>query len=189
MTHPQQRAAQGLRSFADHLHDMSAKHEDSGIGPKLIRQVAGRTHTLASWWHGRQPGDFLNEARSFLQRRPDVVALTTALAGVLVARRTPPGVLPAATALAGVVVGRLTRGAVADSQTDSADDHEPVQERRPVQAMNPALSPPGYRDSAAASPISPQQSYPTPPPVHTRQPAEGPPDYPPPWYGPDTGQS
>jgi hypothetical protein len=98
----QQRAADGLRTLANQLQQMSEKTEDQGVASEVARQVADRTHGVASWLERREPGDLVDEVRRFARRKPGVFLLGAALAGV--------------------AVGRLTRGAIAAQSDDSDSD-------------------------------------------------------------------
>lgn len=97
----QQRAAEGLHTLATQLRQMSEKTDEQGIASDVARQLADRTHGVASWLERREPGDLLDEVRRFARRKP--------------------GVFLVGAALAGVAVGRLTRGAIA-AQSDSGGD-------------------------------------------------------------------
>ena len=98
----QQRAADGLRTVANQLQQMSDKSDDKGVASEVARQVADRTNSVASWLENREPGDLLDEVRQFARRKPGVFLLGAALAGV--------------------AVGRLTRGAIAAQSDDSSTD-------------------------------------------------------------------
>lgn len=86
----QARAAAGLRALGDELGRMADASEQGGIAGDLVRQVAGRTGSVATWLEDREPGDVLTEVTDFARRRP--------------------GLFLALAAGAGVVAGRLTRG-------------------------------------------------------------------------------
>ena len=91
-----QRAVQGLRSLGDELSGMAQNQQgQSGVATDLARQGADRIHGAANWLEGREPGDILEEVRSFARRRPG-----TFLAGA---------------AVLGFLGGRMTRGLTADS--------------------------------------------------------------------------
>ena len=95
----QQKAAEGVRSLSRELREMADGGQQSGPASEVARQVAARADDLAAWLGDREPGDLLEEARSFARRRPGVFLLGMAVAGV--------------------VVGRLTRGAVDSARADS----------------------------------------------------------------------
>lgn len=86
----QARAAQGLRALGDQLGQMADGAQDGGVAADLVRQVAGRTGSVASWLEEREPGDLLHEVTDFARRKP--------------------GTFLAAAAVAGLLAGRLTRG-------------------------------------------------------------------------------
>jgi hypothetical protein len=66
---------------------------------EVARQAADRADRAADWLGEREPGDVVDEIRSFARRRPGAFLIGAALAGV--------------------VVGRLTRGAVDAARSDS----------------------------------------------------------------------
>jgi hypothetical protein len=94
----QQKAAGGLRALGDELREMSEKSGQSGLASELAQQAADRVSSLASWLEQREPGDLLEEVRSYARRRP--------------------GMFLVGAAIAGVVAGRLTRGAAASAGAD-----------------------------------------------------------------------
>src|SRR5690348_3848718 len=94
----QRKAGETLRSLAAELHEM-AGGEHHGPASDLAAQAAGRAEGLADWLDRREPGDLVEEVRSFARRRPGAFLLGAAVAGV--------------------VVGRLTRGAVDSARADA----------------------------------------------------------------------
>ncbi|GAB3682437.1 hypothetical protein [Angustibacter aerolatus] len=82
----QTKVATGLRALADELHDMAKGSQEQGLASDLARQVADRTHTVAGWLDDREPGDVLDEVRSFARQRPGAFIGIAALAGVVVGR-------------------------------------------------------------------------------------------------------
>lgn len=101
-----------LRSLADELSRMAAASDQQGLASDLVGQAGDRARGAADWLGGRQPGDLLDEVRSFARRRPG-----TFLVGALVA---------------GVAVGRLTRGAVAAHSDDLSGAHQADQGSYPA---------------------------------------------------------
>jgi hypothetical protein len=89
-----------LRSLGEELSAMARGSEQSGTATDLVSQAGERAHSAASWLDAREPGELVDELRSFARRRPGAF-----LVGALAA---------------GVVAGRLTRGAVA-AHSDDAD--------------------------------------------------------------------
>ncbi|WP_374969566.1 hypothetical protein [Terrabacter sp. BE26] len=94
-----QRAAQGVRSLADELHQMASSSEQQGIAGQAAGQVADRAHSVADWMENRQPGEMLEELRSLARRRPGAFLIGAAVLGV--------------------VGGRLTRGLTSDGGSSS----------------------------------------------------------------------
>jgi hypothetical protein len=95
----QQKAADGIRSLSQELREMAEGGQQSGMASEVARQAADRADNLAEWLGRREPGDLVDEVRSFARRRPGAFLLGAAVAGV--------------------VVGRLTRGAVDSARTES----------------------------------------------------------------------
>lgn len=82
----QQKAAQGLRSISDELHTMAQSSDQPGVASDLIRQVADRSSSMATWLDNRDPGSLLNEVKSFARQRPGTFLMVAAGAGVLAGR-------------------------------------------------------------------------------------------------------
>ena len=95
----QQKAADGIRALSQELREMADGSQQSGTVSEIARQAAERADRLADWLGRREPGDLVEEVRSFARRRPGAFLLGAAAAGV--------------------VVGRLTRGAVDSARADS----------------------------------------------------------------------
>jgi hypothetical protein len=107
------RAVQGLHALGDELEQMAHSSGQSGLAAELARKVSGRTRDLADYLDRREPGDLLEEVRSYARRRPVVF-----LAGA---------------AMAGVVAGRLTRGL-----TSGGDDSTVARPELPSASALPA---------------------------------------------------
>ncbi len=95
----QQKATDGIRALGRELREMADGGQQSGIASEVARQAADQVDRLAGWLGQREPGDLVEEVRSFARRRPGVFLLGAAVAGT--------------------VVGRLTRGAVDSARNDS----------------------------------------------------------------------
>jgi hypothetical protein len=95
----QQKAADGIRALSQELREMADGGQQPGTVSEIARQAAERADRLADWLGRREPGDLVEEVRSFARRRPGAFLLGAAAAGV--------------------VVGRLTRGAVDSARADS----------------------------------------------------------------------
>jgi len=134
----QQKAAEGLRTLATQLQQMSEKTEDGGVASEVARQVADRTHSAASWLENRQPGDLLDEVRRFARRKPGVFLLGAALAGV--------------------AVGRLTRGAIAAQSDDTGGGQDARTER--LSTPSAAGLPRHAADAPYGTPTTPGYSMP-----------------------------
>jgi hypothetical protein len=88
-----------LHSLAAELSRMANASEQQSLASEIVGQAGERARGVAEWVGNRQPGDLVDEVRSFARRRPG-----TFLVGALVA---------------GVAVGRLTRGVVAAHSENS----------------------------------------------------------------------
>jgi hypothetical protein len=95
----QEKATDGIRALGRELREMADGGQQSGIASEVARQAADQVDRLAGWLGQREPGDLVEEVRSFARRRPGVFLLGAAVAGT--------------------VVGRLTRGAVDSARNDS----------------------------------------------------------------------
>jgi uncharacterized protein YjbJ (UPF0337 family) len=81
------RAADSLRSISEELRGM-AEHGQSGLGSQLARHGADFTDQAADFLQGRQPGELLDEVRTFARRKPGTFLLTAVVAGVVAGRFT-----------------------------------------------------------------------------------------------------
>ncbi|HWH99584.1 MAG TPA: hypothetical protein VNT27_04580 [Propionibacteriaceae bacterium] len=97
----QSRLAEAVHSVSQELGSMGAKSEQSGPVADLVQQASRKTGEVGHWLENKEPGEVLEDVRSFARRRP---AMFLGLS-----------------ALAGVVVGRLGRGAVAANTSVGAN--------------------------------------------------------------------
>jgi hypothetical protein len=104
----QQRLAGSLHALGDELASMASQSENPGVATDLVHQAAGTTRNVASWLEEREPGQLLEDVKTFARQRP--------------------GLFIALAAGAGLVAGRLTRG-LADSGNDDAPS--PIQGETP----------------------------------------------------------
>lgn len=106
----QQRLAGNLHALGNELASMAGGSENPGVATDLVHQAAGTTRHVASWLEDREPGQLLEDVKTFARQRP--------------------GLFIALAAGVGVAAGRLTRG-LADSGSDdtpAAGRPAPVQE-------------------------------------------------------------
>jgi uncharacterized protein YjbJ (UPF0337 family) len=82
----QQRVAQAVHSLAKELGGMASSSNESGPLTDLAHQASRKGGEIAHWLENREPGDLLEELRSFARRRPVVFLGLCALAGVVVGR-------------------------------------------------------------------------------------------------------
>jgi hypothetical protein len=140
----QHRAVVGkLRLLGDELGSMTAGAQQPGVATEVVSQARERVHEIANWLDGHEPGDLLEEIRSFARRQPGAFLLGAAMAGVL--------------------AGRLTRGVVA---VHSEDDGAGPRSSEPTPSFGgataqPAAARPGAAPPAAAPPAAaPLSGYP-----------------------------
>jgi hypothetical protein len=84
----QQKVAEGIRNISSELHTMADASDQPGVASDLVRQVAERSQSVASWLDGRDPGSLLTEVQGFARRRPGTFLLVAAGAGILAGRLT-----------------------------------------------------------------------------------------------------
>jgi hypothetical protein len=148
-----------LQRLAEELRGMAGAAEQDGLASELVGEAGDRARGAADWIGSRQPGDLLDEVRSFARRRPG-----TFLVGALVA---------------GVAVGRLTRGVVAVHNDDS-EDSTATQTIPSANAADSSLPPAqqGIPDGEGISPYGRTASS------NIRPPTLPPPTLPPPTFPP-----
>lgn len=139
---------ENLNTLADEFRRMSDASQQPGLASELVGQAGERARGAADWIGSRQPGDLVDEVRSFARRRPGAF-----LVGALVA---------------GVAVGRLTRGVVAahsDDDSSTAPTSELATTPQPTSDVTGYSSPPatGYSSPPATGYSSPpaHQGLPT----------------------------
>jgi hypothetical protein len=148
----QQKATDGIHALSAELREMAGSGAQQGTVSEVARQVADRADRLADWLGEREPGDLVEEVRSFARRRP--------------------GVFLAGAGLAGVVVGRLTRGAVDSVRSESGTGMQRGFGDRPAGAVvsgtstygtavpPPPVAAPPPTPSATTLPPAPQTAAP-----------------------------
>jgi ElaB/YqjD/DUF883 family membrane-anchored ribosome-binding protein len=82
----QDRLASGLHALSRELGSMASSSTEQGLATDLARQASDRAHSMAGWLESREPGQLLDEVRSFARERPGAFLGLAAAAGVLVGR-------------------------------------------------------------------------------------------------------
>ncbi|RIQ19570.1 hypothetical protein [Jiangella rhizosphaerae] len=82
------RAVGGLRALSEELRSMSDHSSQAGMAGDLVREAAGRAEDFAGWLESHEPGELIEEVRTFARRRPGVFLALAAGAGVLAGRLT-----------------------------------------------------------------------------------------------------
>ncbi len=101
------RLVETIRSLAEELESMASSGGKGGMASELAGQASTRAHDLAVFLEGREPGDLIQEARSFARQRP--------------------GAFLAGAAVLGAVAGRLTKSVrAASSDSGGSGDRLPV---------------------------------------------------------------
>jgi hypothetical protein len=151
------KAADGLRSLSDDLQAMlRGEGGTEGTAGTLVKQVAGRAGSAATWLEQRDPDTLLEDVKGFARRRP--------------------GAFLAIAFGAGILAGRLTRGLV------GGDAGSPAA-RRPIPRGGPDVPPPaptGTLGGAAALAGEPPRTAPIDETLPGEIPSTTPPSVPPP---------
>jgi hypothetical protein len=127
------RAVEGLRSLAGELHQMAQQGGQSGIATEVARQAASRAHGLAEHLDRHDPGELLDQVRSYARRRP--VAF---LAGA---------------AVLGVVAGRLTRNLASDDPGPASPGPAALSGGSPAPALPAPTTVESYGFGAGYDPV------------------------------------
>jgi len=133
----QQKVAGGLRSLSQELGAMSGAAQEPGVATDLVQQLGSRVDAVAEWIESREPGDLVQELKTFARNRP--------------------GTFLAIAAGAGLLAGRLTRGVKevasdeSDEQAASASSFAATGEV-PVRTSAYGTVQDTYADGAAAAP-------------------------------------
>lgn len=104
-TKQQERIASGLHAMGNDLGVMARSSEEDGLASELVRETSQRVSQLASWLSDREPGDVLNEVKSYARRQP--------------------GMFIGVAAVAGLVAGRLTRALAANARDEQDGPGQP----------------------------------------------------------------
>lgn len=164
----QQKAAESLGALADELRSLTDGEGGSGPATDLLRQATERVEGFAAHLRDREPGDLLEDVRSFARRRPGAFLVGAAVAGVLAGRLTTgvvaahkEGIAPGSTS--GGQGGQGSHaphdvstgtgplpGAAPAYESAAAPAYEPVAEP----AVPPATGP-GYDPVTGYSPVPP----------------------------------
>jgi ElaB/YqjD/DUF883 family membrane-anchored ribosome-binding protein len=82
----QDRVVSGLHSLSRELGSMASSSSEQGLATDLAREASDRARTIATWLESREPGQLLDEVRSFARERPGAFLGVAAAAGVVVGR-------------------------------------------------------------------------------------------------------
>jgi hypothetical protein len=93
------KAVRSLSALGGELRSMAERSDQNGLGAELVRNAAQRVQSIGAFVGDREPGQLVEEVRSYARRKPGVFLL-----GALVA---------------GAAVGRLTKGAMSASHDSS----------------------------------------------------------------------
>jgi hypothetical protein len=152
----QQKAGQGLSSLAQELRGLADGTSSGAPGPArdLLQQASGMVENFATKLQSREPGELLDEVRSFARRKPGMFLLGAAAAGVL--------------------AGRLTSGVKA-AHSDSGQSAGTAGYRTQSNYVDPT---PAYSDTTStytgtSATYSTAGSAPLPPPPYGTVPPEG----------------
>ena len=171
----QQKAGQSLTSLAQELRGLADGTSSGAPGPArdLLQQASGMVEDFADKLQTREPGELLDEVRSFARRKPGLFLLGAAAAGVLAGRLTSG--VKAAHSDSGPSVQRRPR-ATGRSRTTSTrrrptrDDHQHLHGHR-RRATRPPAPPRCRRRRTARSRPRAASSRRRPRPAGTTRPA------------------
>lgn len=114
-----------LQSLGDDLEKMATDSGASGLAADLAREVAERAHAISAHLDGREPGELLDDVRSFARNRPGTFLLGALAAGV-VAGRLARGVKDGAEAASGASVTPAAPAADMSGQDFTTDPPRPA---------------------------------------------------------------
>lgn len=83
----QQRAAENLRTLSGQF-DTMADSADSGLAVDIVRAASSRVDIAARWLEGREPGDLVEDVKTFARNRPGLFIAIAVGAGILAGRLT-----------------------------------------------------------------------------------------------------
>jgi hypothetical protein len=153
----QQKAGQSLTSLAQELRGLADGTSSGAPGPArdLLQQASGMVDDFAHKLQTRDPGELLDDVRSFARRKPGLFLLGAAAAGVL--------------------AGRLTRGVTAAHSDSGPSTTGTAGYRTPSNYVDPT---PAYADTTStytgtSAAYSTAGSAPLPPPPYGTVPPEG----------------
>jgi hypothetical protein len=158
----QQKAAESLGALADELRSLTNGEGGSGPATDLLRQATERVDGFAAHLRDREPGDLLEDVRSFARRRPGAFLVGAAVAGVLAGRLTTgvvaahkEGIAPGSTS-GGTPPHDVSTGTgpLPGEGAAVAPAYEPVVEPAVPPAVPPAAGP-GYDPVTGYSPVPP----------------------------------
>jgi len=81
----QQRLADGARGLCEDFSQM-ADTADSGLAQTLVRQASQRADGVARWLDVREPGDLIDDVKTFARNRPGAFISVAIAAGILAGR-------------------------------------------------------------------------------------------------------
>jgi hypothetical protein len=86
----QQKAGQSLSSLAQEIRALADGTSQGAPGPArdLLQQASGTVENFATMLQNKEPGELLDDIRSFARRKPGLFLLGAAAAGVLAGRLT-----------------------------------------------------------------------------------------------------
>jgi len=82
------RAVESLRGFGGELDSMAMHGSEGGLAADLASQASERIRSVAGFLEGREPGELVEDLRSFARRRPGAFVLGALGAGLVLGRVT-----------------------------------------------------------------------------------------------------
>jgi len=84
----QKRAAEGLHALSDEVGKMAEQGGGSGLATQVGWQASDKIDQMARWLDSREPGQILDEVKSYARRNPGMFLLGAAALGALAGRLT-----------------------------------------------------------------------------------------------------
>jgi hypothetical protein len=84
----QKHAADGLHALSEEVGKMAEQGGGSGPGTQVARQASDKINQIAAWLDHHEPGDVVDQVKSYARRNPGMFLLGAAALGALAGRLT-----------------------------------------------------------------------------------------------------
>jgi hypothetical protein len=141
----------GLRSLTSQLDAMASTDGADGVARELVVQARDRASGVADWLDGREPGDLLQEVRTFARQRPGSFLISAALAGVVAGRLTRGVAARHGGGSAGSSPTGPAQAAALGTPPPALPAAQDTQATQVLPATDPVISPVGYQPTTPRS--------------------------------------